>query len=74
LTQGETDPEMTEVGISSIMDTWVLLRNDEEGRRRVRSLRVVKSRGMAHSDLVHPFHITDHGIRLDEDDPPSDRA
>ncbi len=38
-----------EVGVSSLMDTWILLRNSPPGERGVRHLSILKSRGMAHS-------------------------
>jgi circadian clock protein KaiC len=46
------------------MDTWIVVTIDEVERERVRSLRILKSRGMAHSNHVHDFAITDHGFRL----------
>jgi circadian clock protein KaiC len=64
--------ESTEFGISSIMDTWLLLRDIESGRRRERGLYILKSRGMDHSRQVRKFLLTNHGIELvdeDEDTP-----
>jgi circadian clock protein KaiC len=51
----------TEVGVSSLMDTWILLRHsllDNHGGRR---LSILKSRGMAHSEEERVFVLTDHG-------------
>ena len=56
--------EMTDVGISSLMDTWLLLRNIEVLGERNRGLYVMKSRGMAHSNQIREFLLTDHGIEL----------
>ena len=57
--------EQTDVGVSSLMDTWVLLRNVETpSGERNRLLFVLKSRGMAHSNQVREFVLTDEGIRL----------
>lgn len=56
--------EMTEVEISSLIDTWILLRTVETGGERNRVIHVLKSRGMAHSNQVREFNITDNGIRL----------
>lgn len=50
--------------ISSLMDAWLLLRNVERGGRRDRTLFIVKSRGIAHSNQVREFLLTSHGIRL----------
>ncbi len=56
--------EATDVGVSSIIDTWLLLRDVELGGERNRALYVLKSRGMAHSNQVREFLLTDHGIEL----------
>jgi len=65
LTEGNGPMEQTDVGISSLMDTWVLLRNVETpSGERNRLLFVLKSRGMAHSNQVREFVLTDKGIRL----------
>ncbi|HLX06328.1 MAG TPA: circadian clock protein KaiC [Thermoanaerobaculia bacterium] len=62
---GGGDPtEQTAVGISSLMDTWLLLRNFESAGERNRSLYVLKSRGMSHSNQVREFLLTEHGIEL----------
>ncbi|MFL5240808.1 MAG: circadian clock protein KaiC [Gemmataceae bacterium] len=58
--------ESTEVGISSIIDTWLLLRDIELGGERNRALYVLKSRGMAHSNQIREFLLTDHGIELND--------
>jgi circadian clock protein KaiC len=54
--------DLTEDVVSSLADTWIKLRNEEKNMGRVRSLIVVKSRGMAHSNKVTNFSITDKGI------------
>jgi circadian clock protein KaiC len=64
LTAGGDEREQTEVGISSLIDTWLLLRNIEEGGERNRGLYVLKSRGMAHSNQVREFLLTSRGIEL----------
>jgi len=56
--------EQTDVGISSIMDTWLLLRDIELGGERNRGLYVLKSRGMAHSNQIREFVLSDHGIDI----------
>ena len=56
--------EETNVGISSLIDTWLLLRDFETSGERNRGLYVLKSRGMAHSNQVREFLLTEHGIEL----------
>jgi circadian clock protein KaiC len=46
------------------MDTWIVLTFDEIQRERRRAIRILKSRGMAHSNEVREFALTDHGLRL----------
>ena len=65
LTEGGGPIEQTDVGVSSLMDTWILLRNVETPTgERNRLLFVLKSRGMAHSNQVREFALTDRGIQL----------
>jgi circadian clock protein KaiC len=54
------------VGISSIIDTWVLLRDTERDEERVGSIRILKSRGMWHSKQVRAFRLTARGIEIPE--------
>jgi len=56
--------EISGIGISSLIDTVVLLRQFPVGGAMKRDLVVVKSRGSNHSDQFHEFRITDHGITL----------
>ena len=56
--------EQTDLGISSIMDTWLLLRAIELGGERNRGFYVLKSRGMKHSNQIREFLLTDKGIDL----------
>jgi circadian clock protein KaiC len=64
LTSGGETPEDSQVGVSSLMDTWLLLRNVEFNGERNRTLYVLKSRGMAHSNQVREFVLSDAGIDL----------
>jgi circadian clock protein KaiC len=64
LTSRGTDLESTQVGISSLADTWILLRDIELSGERNRCIYVLKSRGMAHSNQVREFIITKNGIDL----------
>ncbi len=61
---GSTSLEMTDEGMSSLVDTWLLVRDIELGGERNRALYVLKSRGMAHSNQVREFLITSKGIKL----------
>jgi circadian clock protein KaiC len=64
LTIDEGHPEGTDVGISSFMDTWLVLRNIEMNGERTRTLSVLKSRGMPHSNQVREFVLTSRGLKL----------
>ena len=54
----------TDVGVSSLMDVWILLRNLESNGERNRGLYVLKARGMAHSNQIREFHISARGVEL----------
>jgi circadian clock protein KaiC len=56
--------ESTEVGVSSLMDTWILLRYIESAGERNRGLYILKSRGTAHSNQIREFLFTKNGIQL----------
>ena len=64
LTSGGDSLESTEIEISSIVDTWLLLRDVELGGERNRALYVLKSRGMKHSNQLREFVLTDDGVEL----------
>jgi circadian clock protein KaiC len=64
LTGGGSAHEETTVGISSLMDTWILLKIVESNGERNRALYVLKSRGMEHSNQIREFQLTGQGIRL----------
>jgi circadian clock protein KaiC len=66
LTAGGNAWEKTDVGISSIIDTWLLLRDIELGGERNRAMYVLKSRGMNHSNQIREFLITSEGVRLED--------
>ena len=55
-----------EIGVSSLIDTWIVVRELEEdaGRKRTRGLFIVKSRGTGHSSDVHKLILSDEGISL----------
>jgi len=53
-----------EVGVSSLMDSWLLLSNQAFNGERTRTLQVLKSRGMPHSNQVREFVFSDQGLDL----------
>jgi len=69
LTSGNEQLETTDVGVSSLMDTWLLVRNLEVDGRRTRGVYVLKSRGTAHSNEVREFRLSADGIELAESVP-----
>jgi circadian clock protein KaiC len=54
----------SQVGVSSLMDTWILLSNIASNGERTRTLQVLKSRGMPHSHQVREFVMGDRGVDL----------
>ena len=64
LTSARADAEDSEVGVSSLMDVWLLVKNIESNGERNRGLYILKARGIAHSNQVREFLLTDHGIEL----------
>jgi circadian clock protein KaiC len=55
-----------EIGVSSLIDTWIVVRmvEEDEGRKRTREVFIVKSRGTNHDGDVHKFILSDDGIML----------
>jgi circadian clock protein KaiC len=64
LIHGDRDIETSDVGISSLMDVWLMLRDVEHNGERNRLLHVLKARGMAHSNQVREFRLSPQGIHL----------
>jgi circadian clock protein KaiC len=64
LTNSESPNESSEVGISSVTDTWIMLRLVATATERNRVLYVLKSRGMAHSNQMREYNMTDKGIEV----------
>ena len=64
LTSGNNSLESTDIQISSIVDTWLLLRDMEVSGERNRTMYVLKSRGMRHSNQLREFLLTNSGIDL----------
>ncbi|RYD32206.1 MAG: KaiC 1, partial [Verrucomicrobiaceae bacterium] len=61
---GGVSPEDSQIGVSSLMDVWLLLRNHEYNGERNRTIYILKARGLPHSNQVREFLLTDKGIRL----------
>jgi len=61
---GEYSGRQSESVITSMVDTWILLRNLETNGERTRGLYIIKSRGMAHSNQIREMLLTDSGIQL----------
>jgi circadian clock protein KaiC len=64
LSDAAIDKLSSDVGISSLVDTWIALDHKETGGQRRRELRIIKSRGMAHSQQVQEYALTDEGVKL----------
>ena len=64
LTQGGHALQQSEGGMSSLMDSWLLLEDFEGNGERNRVFYVLKARGMAHSNQIREFLISDHGIDI----------
>jgi circadian clock protein KaiC len=69
LSPGKTELMETDAGISSLMDTWIVLLINEENRKRRRWLSVLKSRGMAHSNSVREYLLNDTGLQILDGEP-----
>ena len=68
LTAADGAADQSEVGISSLIDTWFVLQNKAIDGDFIRRLYILKSRGMAYSSEIRPFRLTDNGIRLLQSD------
>lgn len=58
--------EQTDSHISSLVDTWLYMRDLELNGERNRGLYVLKSRGMAHSNQIREFRLTNRGVELSD--------
>ena len=66
LTSGDSQPGITDVAISALIDTWLILRDIEIGGERNRALSILKSRGMAHSNQIRECLLSSQGVELCE--------
>ncbi len=58
--------EQSDAGVSSLMDTWIVLKDIEAQNERNRGLTIIKSRGMAHSNQFRRFRLTGKGLMLED--------
>ena len=56
--------EPTEMHVSSLMDAWLILKNVEGNGERNRAFSIIKARGMAHSNQLREFVLSEKGIQL----------
>jgi circadian clock protein KaiC len=66
LTHPSDAQEETEVNVSSMVDAWLMLRDIESGGERNRGIYILKARGLAHSNQIREFRLTDQGVELRE--------
>ena len=59
-----TNTPGSQLGVSSLMDSWLWLNNIAFNGERTRTLQVLKSRGMPHSNQVREFVFSNHGVDL----------
>ena len=64
ITVGSIERNPSDEGISSMVDTWMMVQDIEVEEERTRSLCIMKSRGMPHSHMVRKFNISSKGITL----------
>jgi circadian clock protein KaiC len=64
LTSAALAAEATDLGVSSLVDSWILLRDIELGGERNRGLYIIKSRGTPHSNQIREFILTSQGVEL----------
>jgi circadian clock protein KaiC len=66
LTRPGDAAEPNEVEISSLVDAWLLVRDLESNGERNRGLYILKARGIAHSNQIREFRLTNHGVQLSD--------
>jgi circadian clock protein KaiC len=64
LTSGPQAPQETEMHVSSLVDTWIDISMEVKNHNRRRLIRVVKSRGMEHSQEARELRMSSHGLSL----------
>jgi circadian clock protein KaiC len=78
VSSSEKNDTSGEIGVSSLIDTWIVVRELEEvedvGRKRTRGLFIVKSRGTGHESDVHKLILSDDGIKVVPMNGPADTS
>jgi len=64
LTAAGRAPDQTDIGVSSLMDVWMVVQNSEANGERNRTIQIVKARGVAHSNQIREFVLTRRGVKL----------
>jgi circadian clock protein KaiC len=64
LLTGTRDLDTVQVGVSSLADTWIMLKEVESCGEKNRVLQIIKSRGMGHSNQIREFLFTDQGVNM----------
>jgi circadian clock protein KaiC len=64
LTGGDGTSYQSDIGMSSLMDVWMVLQNLEANGERNRALQIIKARGTSHSNQTREFVLTDEGLKL----------
>jgi circadian clock protein KaiC len=64
LTPGSGTDEETEAAVSSIVDTWVIIRFERTYGRRQRQIYVHKARGIGHSHDLGELIFSDTGVTV----------
>jgi circadian clock protein KaiC len=64
LTAAGEPPDQTDIGISSLMDVWMVVQNVEANGERNRVIQIVKARGIAHSNQIREFVLTSRGVKV----------
>jgi circadian clock protein KaiC len=66
VSSSQNDDTSGEIGVSSLIDTWIVVREleEERGRERTRGIFIVKSRGTGHESDVHKLILSDDGINI----------
>ncbi len=66
LSSSDDGAEQTDIVVSSLMDTWIVLKDIQAEGERNHGLTIVKSRGMAHSNQLCEYRLTANGVHLED--------
>lgn len=74
LVESTHDASTTGVNVSSLVDVWLTLGNRDIDGARMRTLAIVKARGMGHSNRTHELTISKRGVEILHDTAPGIRS